>query len=213
VFYSHFITGPEVYDRLFATEAMKQMALAMRNYNDDRGHLPSAAGDAAIQPPMRLSWRVQLLPYLEQDDLFRQFHPGEPWDSPHNKALLTPMPKVFAHPKYPEATAQGLTYYRVFTGDHTPFPAGRVLSIAEIRDGPAKTMLIVEAADPVPWTKPDELAYDPAEPLPRLGGHFRRGFLAAMADGTARLVGPGVSERTLRSAIDPDDGVPLGPDW
>jgi hypothetical protein len=214
VFYPHFITGPEDRQRITASNNMKQIAFAMHSYNDDRGCLPSATEDPTVQPPMKLSWRVQLLPYLERDNLFRRFHPEEPWDSPHNKALLTPMPKVFAHPKYPEATAQGLTHYRVFVGEHTPFPPGKVARIpASFPKGTPNTILIVEAADPVPWTKPDELSYDPAGPLPRLGGHFCSGFLAATADGQVRIIGPSVSERTLRSAIDPADGRPLGSVW
>src|SRR5436190_1205501 len=46
---------------------------------------------------------------------------------------------------------------------------------------------IEEDGEPVPWTKPDELAYDPDEPLPPLGGILRDGrFRAAMADGSVR---------------------------
>jgi hypothetical protein len=195
---------------------LKQMALAMHNYNDANGHLPAAMPDPKLKGPAMLSWRVELLPYVEEDFLYRQLHRDEPWDSPHNKQFLTAMPKVFAHPEHPVESAQGLTYYRVFVGEHTPFPPGRVSRIPQnFPDGTSNTILIIEAADPVPWTKPDELVYDPQKPLPRLGGHSRRGTNAAMADATVvpLRIGNGLSERTLRSAIDPNDGLPLGPDW
>ncbi len=200
--------------RIQSQNNLKMMALAMDNYNASNGHLPEAVPDPKLKGPTKLSWRVALLPYVDQDNLYKQFHHDEPWDSPHNKALLTPMPKVFAHPSHPDENAKGLTYYRVFVGKHTPFPPGKVSSIpASFPDGTANTILIVEAADPVPWTKPDELVYDPNGPLPKLGGHFGSVTNVALADGEARMVGPNVSEKTWRSAIDPADGVPLGPDW
>jgi hypothetical protein len=71
----------------------------------------------------------------------------------------------------------------------------------------------VEAADPVPWTKPDDLEYAPNRPLPRLGGHWRGGPRAALADGEVRQLGSGVTEQTLRAAITPNAGDRLGPDW
>jgi hypothetical protein len=124
------------------------------------------------------------------------------------------MPKVFQHPKHPDDNARGLTYFRVFTGEHTPFPPGGGSRFpASFPDGTSSTLLIVEAADPVPWTRPAELFYDPKGPLPRIGGHYRAGTLAALADGSVRTLRPDISERTLRSAIDPADGMPLGPDW
>ncbi|HEY7158442.1 MAG TPA: DUF1559 domain-containing protein, partial [Gemmataceae bacterium] len=71
---------------------MQKLGIAMHTYHDVNDHFPPATiydkdGKAL------LSWRVLLLPYLEQDDLFAQFHFDEPWDSKHNKPLLAKMPK------------------------------------------------------------------------------------------------------------------------
>jgi hypothetical protein len=204
----------EAASRMTVHNNMMQMVLSMHNYHDMYNQLPQATPDPKLKGRTKLSWRVELLPYLEQDNLYRQLRHDEPWDSPHNKALLTAMPKVFQHPLHPDENAKGLTYYRVFVGEHTPFPPGKVTRIpASFPDGTSNTILIVEAADPVPWTKPDELVYDPTKPLPKLGGHFRSGTMVALADGTVRLVGPGVSENTWRIAIDPNDGLPLPGDW
>jgi hypothetical protein len=195
---------------------LKQMALAMQNYESAYGGLPKAMPDPKLQVGPKLNWRVALLPLVNENNLYLQYHLFEPWDSPHNKLLLTPMPKVFAHPKHPEENAQGLTYYRVFVGDHTPFAPGKVINFGKgFPDGTENTILIIEAADPVPWTKPDELVYDPDKPLPRLGGHFSAGTNAVMADGTVVTlrIGRGLSEQTLRNAIDPNDGRRLGSDW
>jgi hypothetical protein len=202
--------------RIQSANNLRQMAIGMENYNAVNGHLPEAVPDPKLKGPTKLSWRVELLPYVEEDMLYKQFHHDEPWDSPHNKALLTAMPRVFAHPNHPQENAQGLTYYRVFVGEHTPFPPGKVTKLpADFPDGVANTILIIEAADPVPWTKPDELVYDPDRPLPRLGGHYPGGANATLADGSAMFlrVGNGLSDETLRRAIDPKDGKPLGADW
>ncbi|HKI31687.1 MAG TPA: DUF1559 domain-containing protein [Gemmataceae bacterium] len=203
----------ETKDRTIVMNRMKQMTLAMNNHQSIFHHLPTAAPIERVQPT-KLSWRVQILPYVDAQNLARQFHQNEPWDSPHNKPLLTPMPKIFAHPKYPGANAQGLTYYRVFIGENAPFRPDRVTRLPQdFPDGTSNTILIVEAADPVPWTKPDELPYDRGKPVPEIGGHFRSGTVVGLADGSVRIISPDLSEQTLRCAIDPSDGLVLGPDW
>jgi hypothetical protein len=201
--------------RMSSSNNLKQLALAMHSYHDSMitfppghsTHLEKREGGLPEQ-----SWRVALLPYLEEELLYRRYDQTQPWDSPINTGLLTPMPQVFAHPQDPEAARQGLTYYRVFVGPDTAFPvAGR--SLQDFPDGPSNTILIVEAADPVPWTKPDELVYDPQRPLPKLGGHFAGGFLAALADGSVRMIPLDSSESALRHAIQVNDGVGLDPNW
>jgi hypothetical protein len=204
----------EAASRAQAENNLKQLVLAIHNYNDTYNHLPPATPEQQGGPASKLSWRVQVLPYVEQGALWQQFHQDEPWDSPHNKALLTPMPLVYSHPLHPEANAQGLTYFRVFVGKSTPFPPGKASTLHDnFPDGLANTILIVESADPVPWTKPDELAYDPLQPLPKLGGHFPKKILAVMADGSVRMIDASTPEPTLRHAINPKEGHLLPPDW
>jgi hypothetical protein len=185
---------------------LREIGVALHNYNDAYlGRLPPASAGG-------LSWRVHLLPLLPEMDLYKAFRPDEPWDGPHNKALLPRMPEVFAHPRHPAEAAQGLTYFRVFTGARTPFPPGGQGGIpGSFPGGLANGLLVVEAAEPVPWTKPDELAYDPDGPLPRLGGHFRAGFAACFGDAAVRFVRPDVEEAALRAAIATADGKTLAP--
>jgi prepilin-type N-terminal cleavage/methylation domain-containing protein len=190
---------------------LKQIGLAMHNYHTVWGALPAAAISDASGRPL-LSWRVALLPYLEQDTLYKQFRLNESWDSPHNKKVAEQMPKVFASPG--GVDAPGLTRYRVFTGDQAAFPErsrqpgpttlGR--RFTEFTDGTANTLLVVEAAEAVPWTKPDELPYSPKGPLPRLGSQ-PTSFQVLFADGSVRVLNrQSVDDNTLRALITPNGG-------
>ncbi len=70
------------------------MALAMRNYESAYGHLPPAVVYGENGQPL-YSWRVLILPYIEEDELYRQFKLDEPWNSPHNIQLLERMPILY----------------------------------------------------------------------------------------------------------------------
>jgi RNA polymerase sigma factor (sigma-70 family) len=102
---------------------LKKLALAMHNFSDTYGRMPSPA-KTDNKGKALLSWRVELLPYLGEQDLYQQFHRDEPWDSPHNKQLLSKMPAVFAPPGM--KTRQPFsTYYQVFVSAGSPGRSGQ----------------------------------------------------------------------------------------
>jgi hypothetical protein len=197
----------------WSAENLKELALAMHRHHDANNGLPTAACYDKDGKPL-LSWRVAILPYLgdEEKELYKQFHLDEPWDSAHNKKLLAKIPPVFA-PVRNAPKEKGFTYYQVFTGKGTAFEGKKGLRLADFLDGTANTILIIEAKDAVPWTKPADLPYDAKKPLPPLGGLFREGFHAALADGSVRRIARTISARTLRNAITRNDGEVLGSDW
>jgi hypothetical protein len=110
----------------------------------------------------------------------------------------------------------GNTFYQVFVGKGTAFEGRKGVRLPhDMLDRVPAMVLVAEAGESVPWTKPQDLRYDPGKPLPPLGDQFpnARGFFVALADGDVRFVGPEVSEQTLRNAITRNDGRPPGPDW
>jgi hypothetical protein len=188
---------------------LKQIALAMHNYQSTYNHLPPQATYSKDGKPL-LSWRVLILPFIEQDALYRQFKLDEAWDSPNNKKLLAQMPKVYADPNAPPT--QTMTYYQGFVGPGAFFEGKKGLSLPnDFPDGTSNTLMVVEAANPVPWTRPDDLQYDPNKPLPKLGGFVDNRFAAAYCDGSVRMLKQNIKESVLRALITRNGGEVVNP--
>jgi RNA polymerase sigma factor (sigma-70 family) len=96
---------------------LKQILIAIHNYHDTYNRLPSDIRDKNGKPI--LSWRVAILPFVEQDNFYKQFKLDEPWDSEHNLKLLAQMPPVYRVGFEPKGATH--TYYQVFAGPGTPF--------------------------------------------------------------------------------------------
>ncbi len=180
--------------------SLKFLATAMHEYNDKRGRMPPAAVCSKEGEPL-LSWRVLLLPYLEHDELFRQFHLDEPWDSPHNFLLLPKMPQIYSPLPGSPTLEPYTTLFQVFTGNGTAFDGHKGLRLKEDFRRTSYTVLIVEAGKSVPWTKPEDIPYDENQPLPKLGGFFKGWFHVVMADGYAFGVRQGTNQANFRGAI------------
>ena len=201
------------------TQAMnnfKQVVLAMQMYESTHGRLPSQAVCDKQGKPL-LSWRVMLLPYVEDGDLYEQFRLDEPWDSEHNLKLVERMPAVYSDPAAPDQAARGLTTVQVLTGKDTPFPVpDRNPRLATISDGLSRTLAIVEAMpdQAVPWTKPDDIEFDPEEPLAGVGNPRRQAglFVAAMLDGSVRMLTPDIDPELFQALVTPNGGEPVGLD-
>ena len=162
---------------------LKQIGIAFHSYNDAHNALPNNLVDKDGKPT--LSWRVQLLPYIEETALYKEFKLDEPWDSKTNKALIERMPKLFAPIRV--KAEKGGTFYRSFNGPDTAFETGKqVFFPRSFTDGTSNTILVVEAGEACIWTKPDDLPYDAKKPLPKLGGLFDGDFHVVFADGVVK---------------------------
>lgn len=197
-----------------AENNLRQIGLAWHNYHDVNNHFPGNIYDK--DGKALLSWRVQILPYMEQTALFQRFKLDEAWDSPANKALSQTVVRTYQVPGRP-TNQPWETYFRTFT---SPKDAGenRALlldgdakgaKMANVTDGLSNTFMVVEAGEAVPWAKPDDLAYDGKMALPKLGGPS--GFFAVvMGDGSTRTIRHSANDiTTIRRAISIGDGNPI----
>jgi prepilin-type processing-associated H-X9-DG protein len=209
----------EAATRMTEANNLKQIGLALHNYHDSNGRVPIGAvgaKGAVLQNPKDkplLSWRVALLPYIEQEPLYREFKLDEPWDSAHNKKLIEKMPKIYAPPK---AGKPGMTHLQMVVGPNA-MPDQFARFPASFPDGMSNTIAVIEAAEPVIWTKPDDVKLTgkemPIDLRKKFGGQFPGGFNVVMWDGSVRFVKDSVSDTTLSRALNPRDGQPLGSDW
>lgn len=160
---------------------LKMIGIAIHSYNDTNGKMPADVVDK--DGKAILSWRVLLLPDLEEDNLYKEFQLGEPWDSKVNKALIEKLPKVYAPIRV--KAEKGNTFYRGFNGADTTFEAGQKLAIPRsFPDGTSNTIAVVEAGEACMWSKPDDLPYDATKVLPKLGGLFDGDFHVLLMDGS-----------------------------
>ncbi|MEQ1902928.1 MAG: DUF1559 domain-containing protein [Pirellulaceae bacterium] len=177
--------------RVNAMNNLRQLALAIQNYHLQHGHLPLGIRDSVGRP--FLSWRVEVLPFMGEEVLYREFRLDESWDSEHNAKLIARMPKVFESDGQPEA---GTTRYQAVAGDKQLF-CGRIIGFPDIVDGTAATAMLVEtnAQSVTIWTRPYDIQIDPSNPLLAVAGaRSNNGFLAVMADGSCH---------TINDSIDP----------
>ncbi|VTR91901.1 Uncharacterized protein OS=Singulisphaera acidiphila (strain ATCC BAA-1392 / DSM 18658 / VKM B-2454 / MOB10) GN=Sinac_3477 PE=4 SV=1: SBP_bac_10 [Gemmata massiliana] len=191
---------------------LKQIALAMHNYHDANNAFPPAAVCDKKGKP-QLSWRVLILPYIEQDALYKEFKLDEPWDSEHNKKLIAKMPKVYAMPGKSKPGDTD-TYYRVFVGNGASFDWLMGTSLVGITDGTSNTFMCATGATAVPWTKPDELEFDPEKDNSKLIGLVVNGKAqVAMCDGSVRTLSKIPAKETLNALITRSGGEVIGNDF
>ena len=178
----------------------------MHAYVDAHGRFPPAVVYGPRGQPL-YSWRVLLLPYIEQPDLYNQFHLDEPWNSPHNLPLLSRIPGTYAPPGSKKKLAPPYhTFLHVFVGKGTAFESPKGEPFDSFTNGTSNTLLVIEGGPPVPWTKPEEIPYAADQPLPPLATVFRGYVRVAMADGSMRFVFVDKEEAALRAMITRNGG-------
>lgn len=143
---------------------LKNLAIALHNYQDDYGVLPPAFIPDDDGRPMH-SWRVLLLPYVEEESRYRKYNFQEPWDGPNNSKLLDPIPWVYACPSglRSDSANGSCTSYVAVVGPRTAWPGASSRRMSDISDGAVNTALLVEAGSRnTPWMEPRDLTLEQA---------------------------------------------------
>jgi hypothetical protein len=193
------------------TNNLKEIGLALAYYEQAKGTYPAAAIVGKDGKPL-LSWRVAILPYFGQAELFNEFHLDEPWDSPHNRALMPRMPKAYLCPSR-STIEPGTTTYLSFVGKGTTFGQGKPVQLREFTDGTSNTIMMVESTKATPWTKPEDLPFDPAalNQLQLVGSNHPGGFNASLVDCSVRFFKSTIDPKLFRALITPNGGEPVTP--
>ena len=182
---------------------LKQIGLALHNYQDVFGSFPPAFVADENGTPM-LSWRVLLLPYLDGEDLYDQYDLSQPWDSPANQTVLNNMPAVFA---CPSGAPGNTTHYAGVFGPDCIFTGAEVTKISDIKDGMSNTLFVGEVQASIPWTKPEDIDITKYPDLKDPAGFHSShsgGLHFLMADGAVRFVSEGISQQTLHALFTRD---------
>ena len=216
-----------------SVDNLNQIVLALHSHHDTYKFLPPAAICSKKDGKPLLSWRVAILPFIGEEELFKQFKLDEAWDGPHNKKLMEKMPRIYASVderdpfrRWPgkalDYDVRFGTYYQVFAGPGAAFEtfvdknsylgATGTLIPKSFPDGLPFTLAVVEAPMLVPWTKPADLVYAKNQPLPAVGGGmFEGGFHAAFMDTSVRFLSINIDPGTLRALVTRDGGEVI--DW
>ena len=209
-----FSAAPKAAAESTAKNNLKMILLAFHNYHDTHQTFPPAYNLGSDGKGL-LSWRVHILPFIEQAELHKQFHLNEPWDSDHNKKLIPLMPATYASSDDAELKSQGRTRYVIPFGSGLAFEGEDGIKIADFLDGTSNTIVVVEVtSDPfasVVWTQPSELVVDLNEPFRSLAGSRGDHFLAGMADGSVRAIKNSVLAETLKALFTRKGGEVIPP--
>lgn len=179
--------------RMRSMNNLKQIMIGLHNYHDAVGHFPNDITDK--NGKALLSWRVAVLPYMEQEQLYKQFKLDESWDSDNNKKLLAKMPDVFRVGIEEKGSVK--TFYQGIAGPGTAFEPGQKLKLVSVTDGTSNTLGVVEAGPAVEWTKPADISYDPRKAFPKFDGPFRNVVAVATLDGAAYTLKPDLKDQVL----------------
>jgi hypothetical protein len=228
--------------RMQCANNTKQLLIGIQSYHDKHGALPYAVGPlvpgqkeevegaeteviSEIHNPQLWSWRVRVLPFMENQLLYDEFRFDEPWDSEHNLTVAETMPHGLecSMPDQGFKEINGhkipLANYVMVSGPGTVGSTdGSEIRLNDIEDGPSNTLLIVEVCgDYRPaWTEPVDITLDDlGRGVNAVHGksisslHYADGANVGLCDGSVRFLDETMAPRLLRSLGAINDGGPV----
>ncbi len=195
--------------RMQSSNNMRQIMLANLNYHDMFRRFPNDLGTDPKNTTANLSWRVHILPFIEENALYQEFHLDEPWDSPHNIKLLNRMPPTYRDPR--SMALPNHTTYQMPRGENMINNPAKATKMSFITDGTSNTVCLMLSTDQaaVPWTKPDDM--DPLANPQNIAVHAGT-VMVAMADGSVHNLRSPISAEFLKRLVIMNDGLPVTPD-
>ncbi len=185
---------------------LKKIGAAITRHTEAKRGFPASAIFSSSGRPL-LSWRVELLPYLGYEELYKQFRLEEPWDSPHNQLLLPFIPVEYQSPeRFDEKTN-----YLAPIASFTAYQGKRGMGTRKIEDGLENTVVVLEADDEaaVPWTQPSDLTLNLYRLNTNVGNLRQDGFFVIWGNGEITRIRPDATEAELRSVFTIDAGEPI----
>ncbi len=198
--------------RMQCSNNLKQIALAMHNYHDVYKAFPPAYTVDENGNKLH-SWRTLLLPFLEQDLMYRQIDFSKPWDAPENQIYADTRLPVFCCASEPNMQSPAAANYMVIVGPNTVFSGPEPVPIRDVLDGTANTLLVVEVENTTnrSWMEPTDLDFEQLQMMINQGSsgiasHHPGGAQVALADGSVRFLSATIDPQILRALITRDGG-------
>lgn len=197
--------------RTWCKNNLRRIGLALHNYHDKYGSFPPAFLADSEGRPMH-SWRVLILPFLDQTPLYNQYRFDEPWNGPHNSQLHDQLAGVVFHCPSEESDPdhQRQTSYVAVVGPETAWPAPDAAGRSDMTNRPGPTIQVIEVANSgIHWMEPRDLTYaearqginskPPAGLAP--GSRHQGGIHALFEDGSVRFLSDELSLKELRTLL------------
>jgi Protein of unknown function (DUF1559) len=195
---------------------LKQIGLGLVNYCDTYGCYPPPYVADESGRPMH-SWRVLILPFIDENELYGRYRFDEPWNGPNNRRLHDTAIRMFSCPTEHARANSIYTSYLAIVGPETLWPEGRVVSTPDVVDGTGNTLMVVEVINSgVHWLEPRDLHV--LQMAPTINSHsgkgisspHKRGAHAAFADDSVRFLDEQTTATMLRGWITRDGGESPG---
>ena len=194
---------------------LQQLGLALSNYHEAYGTFPPAYIPDETGRPAH-SWRVLILPFLDQSRMYDAYDFDKPWNHADNLAVAQKTPQVFRCPSAPPGGQINATHYVYVTGPDTCFDGAEGIRLQDITDGQSQTILVVEThQSSISWNEPRDLEVSRWK---RIGvpstvsstSDHVAGFHVVLADGSVRFIRQPIDPGVFKAMTTPRGGENLG---
>jgi len=198
--------------RSWCKNNLKQIGLALHNYHDTYGCFPPAYVADGNGRPMH-SWRVLILPFIDQTPLYNKYRFDEPWDGPNNRQLADMIVPVYNCPsderggdKHDDKHASTMASYLAIVGPEAAWPGSLAMTLSDFEDGTSNTLLVVEVANSgIHWMEPRDLHVLQMAPTINakagqgISSRHKAGAHALAADGSVRFFPDNLTADQIRA--------------